>query len=225
MSDGPASLEEAVPQKQQISPTLPVNTIGNPAPLGLCSFALTTFCLSLYNTGAGVSTGQPGPNGIITGLALFYGGAAQFAAGMWEFAKGNTFAATAFTSYGAFWLSFATILIPGSGVISSYKADIETLEHHIGIYLASWTIYTFIMFLGTFRLNIGLLSLFGFLTLTFLFLTLGKFIPVIALTQAGGVLGIITAFIAWICGLSGLLTNENSYFTIPLGNLNRSKVH
>jgi len=216
----PVYLEEGLAQKGQTVKSIvsAPNQIANPAPLGLCAFALTTFCLSLYNTGAG----GPG-NGIIVGLALFYGGIAQFAAGMWEFVKGNTFGATAFTSYGAFWLSFATILIPGSGVVASYKTDIATLENHIGIYLLSWTIFTFIMFLGTFRANIGLMSLFGFLTLTFLLLTISKFTAVVALTQAGGVFGVITAFIAWTVGLSGLLTKENSYFVIPLGNLSKAQ--
>jgi succinate-acetate transporter protein len=76
--------------------------IADPAPLGLAAFALTTFFLSFVNAGWVPASVEP----VVFGLALAYGGAAQFAAGMWEFTKGNTFGATAFTSYGAFWLSF-----------------------------------------------------------------------------------------------------------------------
>jgi succinate-acetate transporter protein len=76
--------------------------IADPAPLGLAAFALTTFFLSFVNAGLVPATVEP----VVFGLALAYGGAAQFAAGLWEFAKGNTFGATAFCSYGAFWLSF-----------------------------------------------------------------------------------------------------------------------
>ena len=77
-------------------------TIANPGPLGLAAFALTTFVLSMFNAGLVSSAGEP----IVFGLAFAYGGLAQVLAGMWEFRTGNTFGATAFTSYGAFWLSF-----------------------------------------------------------------------------------------------------------------------
>ena len=81
--------------------------IANPGPLGLAAFAMTTFLLMLFKIG----TLSGAHVGIMIGLALAYGGIAQFAAGMWEFRSGNTFGATAFTSFGAFWVSFAFILI------------------------------------------------------------------------------------------------------------------
>src|SRR5262245_42904056 len=75
--------------------------IADPAPLGLGAFALTTFVLSFFNAGLVNAGGEP----IVFGLALAYGGLAQLLAGMWEFKNNNTFGATAFTSFGAFWLS------------------------------------------------------------------------------------------------------------------------
>ncbi|HEY8556984.1 MAG TPA: acetate uptake transporter, partial [Actinomycetes bacterium] len=83
-------------------PAATAETIADPAPLGLAAFALTTFVLSMFNAGLVDAKGEP----IVLGLALAYGGAAQLLAGMWEFRKGNTFGATAFSSYGAFWISF-----------------------------------------------------------------------------------------------------------------------
>src|SRR5881409_91652 len=76
--------------------------VADPGPLGLATFALTTFVLSMFNAGLVGKGGEP----VVLGLALAYGGLAQLLAGMWEFRTGNTFGATAFTSYGAFWLSF-----------------------------------------------------------------------------------------------------------------------
>lgn len=112
--------------------------VANPAPLGLMAFAATTFVLSLYNVGA---RGIARPNGV-TGLAIGYGGTAQFIAGVWEFAAGNTFGATAFCSYGAFWWSFAVILIPFFGVEESASAPggvaPDNLESALGIYLSAW---------------------------------------------------------------------------------------
>src|SRR5215467_12475260 len=92
-------------------------TIANPGPLGLSAFALTTFVLSTAN--AGLYTGASG----VVGLALFYGGLAQLVAGIMEFRTGNTFGATAFCSYGAFWLALGFILLPGSGILASLAAD------------------------------------------------------------------------------------------------------
>ena len=92
-------------------------TPADPGPLGLAGFALTTFVLSMFNSGLVSKAGEP----VVLGLALAYGGIAQFAAGMWEFRTGNTFGAVAFTSYGAFWVSFWAL-------ITFFAADIPA-EH------------------------------------------------------------------------------------------------
>src|SRR5690349_15986382 len=92
----PAEREAATPAGPQAW------KIADPGPLGLAAFALTTFVLSMFNAGLVSDKGEP----IVFGLAFAYGGLAQLLAGMWEFRTGNTFGATAFTSYGAFWISF-----------------------------------------------------------------------------------------------------------------------
>ena len=171
--------------------------IANPGPLGLSGFALTTFVLSLIN--AGIIGG--GNVAVVLGLALFYGGIAQFAAGMWEFKTGNTFGATAFTSYGAFWLSLAAIYIPGLGN-PALKLD----DQGVGYYLLGWTIFTGLMTLGTFRVNGGLVAVFVALFITFLLLALGALQGNKGLTQIGGYLGIVTAILAWYVALAGILS-------------------
>jgi len=102
MSTHATRREEAAPQASP--PAVAVAAIADPAPLGLAAFALTTFVLSSANAGLLPKTAE----GVVFGLALFYGGIVQVFAGLWEFAKGNTFGATAFCSYGAFWLSNAS---------------------------------------------------------------------------------------------------------------------
>lgn len=174
--------------------------IANPGPLGLCGFALTTFVLSCVN--AGLFKGNE--TGVVIGLAVFYGGIAQFAAGMWEFRSGNTFGATAFTSYGAFWLSFAALLIPGFGVgLGGEKGPTDT---GVGLYLLGWTIFTGIMLLGTFRVNGALVLVFAALFITFLLLALGALQANKSLSQLGGYLGIVTAILAWYTALAGILS-------------------
>jgi succinate-acetate transporter protein len=180
--------------------------IANPAPLGLSGFALTTFVLSAAN--AGLFSGAP----IVIGLALFYGGAAQFCAGMWEFKTGNTFGATAFTSYGAFWISFAFSILPIFGGKS--LADLAGATG-VGVYLLGWTIFTAYMLLGTFRLNGALVAVFFFLTITYLFLTIGALGGASGMTTIGGWLGLITAVLAWYTACAGVLAGVNSRIKLP----------
>lgn len=186
--------------------------IANPAPLGLCGFALTTFVLSSINAG----WFPAGGTNIVVGLALFYGGLAQLLAGMWEFRSGNTFGATAFSSYGAFWLSFAVIFIPGTGILDALTKT-NTLHQALGIYLLAWAIFTFLLFLGTLRINWGLIAILGLLTLTFLALALGELLGASSLGVLGGYLGILTALAAWYVALAGLLASSNGIFSLPLG--------
>jgi len=188
--------------------------IANPAPLGLFSFASTTLILSLVNVQTdGVTT----PN-IVVGMALFVGGLCQLLAGMWEFAAGNTFGATAFSSYGGFWLSFGTIFIPNSGILAAYEGPAASqLTDAIGFYLAVWFIFTFCMLIGSLRSNLGLISLFFFLTLTFMFLTIGQYKPGnVHIVKAGGGFGIVTAFIAYYCAAANLYSRESSFVSLPL---------
>ncbi|KAN0134682.1 FUN34 transmembrane protein [Lactarius tabidus] len=188
--------------------------IANPGPLGLYSFASTTLILSLYNVGArGIDT----PN-VVVGMAIFCGGLAQLLAGMWEFATGNCFGATAFTSYGAFWLSFACLLIPGTGIGEAYAASKNPAQEvpAIAIYLTSWAVVTFLFFIATLRKSIALSVLFGCLTFTFVLLAISDFQGSANLGKAGGAVGIITALVAYYIGLAEMLT-EDDLFTLPLG--------
>jgi hypothetical protein len=189
--------------------------LGNPAPLGLFSFASTTLVLSLFNAQARHVTV---PN-VVVGMALFFGGLAQFLAGMWEFAAGNTFGATAFTSYGAFWLSFATLFIPNSGIAAAYQADPGMEEDAIGIFLLAWMIVTFLFFIGSLRKSIGLSALFFFLTTTFLVLAIGFLNAKVNVIKIGGYFGVVTALIAYYCGLSDLLGHDG-IISLPTGKHN-----
>jgi succinate-acetate transporter protein len=192
-----------------------VATVANPSPLGLSAFALTTFVLSCIN--ANIFNGAVLPN-IVVGLALFYGGIAQMLAGMWEFRTGNTFGATAFTSYGAFWLALGSIFVPGFGIGAAFEAAATkgaNLGTAVGLFLLGWTIFTFIMFLGTLKSNGALIALFGLLFLTFVFLTIGNF-GAAGMVQIGGYLGILTAIVAWYTALAGVLSSGRSAFQLPV---------
>jgi hypothetical protein len=156
------------------------------------------------------------PN-VVVGMAIFAGGLAQLLAGMWEFPKGNVFGATAFTSYGAFWMSYATILIPGSGTIAAYASDPE-LESALGIYLITWFMVTFFLLIAAFKKHAAMVALFALLSLTFILLAANKFTGAVALGKAGGGVGVATAFVAYYIGLSDLLAADG--INLPVGRLN-----
>jgi succinate-acetate transporter protein len=183
--------------------------IANPAPLGLSAFALTTFVLSCSNAGFIFTQGTG--TSIVIGLALFYGGIMQLVAGIQEFRAGNTFGATAFCSYGGFWLSVGFLFLPGTGILASLVAT-RALGPALAAFFLGWTIFTGLMLIATFRLNGALVVVFALLFLTFLALTIGWWaggvlIPSTTWIQIGGWLGIVTAIAAWYTALAGVLAS------------------
>ena len=200
-------VSEARPQHPTLDEPqkMPISGISDPGSLGLGAFALTTFMLSLANTGL-----VPAAGAAVLGVALFYGGIAQLAAGMWEFATGNTFAATAFTSYGAFWLSFWWL---ETNPVVAERAGASG----VGVYLLVWAIFTAYMTIAAVKTNRVILTVFVLLTVTFIALALGKFTGSGALSEAGGWLGLATAFAAWY-GSAAVVVNATWGRTVfPVG--------
>jgi succinate-acetate transporter protein len=186
-------------------------SIADPAPLGLAAFALTTFLLSLVNAKLIPAAAEP----VVLGPALAYGGIAQFAAGMWEFRKGNTFGATGFASYGAFWLSYWAL-------VTFYATSLgRSAPTAIGWFLVSWGIFTTIMFLASLRTTAALVVLFALLAATFYVLGAGALNTSGSVTQIGGWLGIVTAAVAWYTALAAVMTSTFGRPILPNPSLGR----
>ena len=172
--------------------------IADPGPLGLAAFAMTTFVLSVFNANI---IGTLALVGVVLPLALFYGGAVQILAGMWEFRKNNTFGALAFSSYGAFWITLAWYL-------RYLAAGLPTATEHEarGLFLLAWTIFTAYMLVASLRTTIMLTAVFAFLFATFLLLAIGVLAapPNATLIKAGGWLGLVTALLAWYHSFAGV---------------------
>ena len=187
----------------------PGSHLADPGPLGLAAFALTTAVLSAVNAGWVPATVEP----VVFGLALAYGGIAQFAAGMWEFAKGNTFGATAFTSYGAFWVSFWWL----TGHSGLEKLSANDAGKGVGLFLLVWGIFTLYMAVAATRVSIGVFAVFALLTLTFLVLAWGEFATSANIHKLGGYLGLITALAAWYASFAGVLAFTHKRPILPVG--------
>jgi succinate-acetate transporter protein len=167
--------------------SVPAPAIANPGPLGLAAFATTTFILSMFNAGLVSTTAEP----IVFGVALAYGGLAQMLAGMWEFRTGNTFGATAFTSYGAFWLSFWAFV-----QFFEDKVPAADAGHAVGLYLIAWGIFTTYMFVASLRTTAAISLVFILLAVTFVVLGIGNAGAHDGIVKLGGWLGLATALAA-----------------------------
>ncbi|KAF6793424.1 GPR/FUN34 family protein (GPR1/FUN34/yaaH family protein) [Colletotrichum sojae] len=197
----------------------------NPAPLGLSAFALTTFVLSCVNLQA---RGVTKPN-IAVPLAFGYGGLVQLLAGMWEMAVGNTFGATALSSYGGFWIAYGILLTPNWNIIGEdgpYAANYSDHYSAVGFFLTGWFIFTTLLLLCTMRSTVVFFSLFFTLDLAFLFLACenyaannGALTAMRNLQICGGTFGMIAAFLAWYCALAGIQDDSNSFFQVPVFHL------
>lgn len=178
----------------------------HPAPVGLCGFALSTFVQSLVNLNArNVTNGN-----IVIGLGFFYGGMVQILAGMWSIAVGDIFSATAFTSYGSYWLSFAAISTESFGIRASFDNEQE-FNSCMGFYLIGWFIFTFFMLLCTIRTNIVSFGLYLFMDLGFLFTATAAFSGEIVFNKVAGACGLVSCLCAWYDAFSWITSRDLTY--------------
>ena len=190
-------------------------SVADPAPLGLAAFALTTFLLSGHNA-------TFIPDVIWVGPALFYGGLAQLLAGMWEFRNRNVFGATAFSTYGAFWLSlgvFVTLLTTSKGFASTLAgADVPNA---LAWFLLAFAIFNMYMLFWSSRINIAVFAVFLTLEVTEIILAWGFFREAHGgsayITHLGGWIGILTALAAWYASAAGVVNGMSPTAVLPVG--------
>ena len=187
-------------------------SVADPGPLGLAAFALTTFVLSMFNSGLVSDKGEP----IVFGLAFAYGGLAQLLAGMWEFRTGNTFGAVAFTSFGAFWISFFLLAVFFAPNLTAADAG-----HAIGLYLWAWAIFTTYMFVASLRTTGAVALVFFLLAITFVLLGIGESGAHTDVTKWGGYVGIATAIAAWYASFAAVTNSTYGRTVLPVRPLNR----
>jgi succinate-acetate transporter protein len=186
-------------------------TPADPGPLGLAGFAMTTFVLSMFNANLVSPAGEP----VVLGLALAYGGLAQLLAGMWEFRTGNTFGAVAFTSFGAFWISFwALVTFFEPNIPAAHAGDA------VGLYLIGWGIFTAYMFVASLRTTAAVATVFGLLMVTFFLLGIGQAGDHTDIIKAGGWFGLATAAAAWYASFAAVANSTFGHTVLPVKPLN-----
>jgi len=168
---------------------------------------MTTFVLSMFNTGLVGKGAEP----VVLGLALAYGGIAQLLAGMWEFRTGNTFGAVAFTSFGAFWISYWALVTFFIGDIPSNEVGAA-----VGLYLISWGIFTAYMFVASLRTTAAIAAVFVLLAVTFFLLGIGNANESNGLIELGGWFGLVTAVAAWYASFAAVTNSTFGRTVLPV---------
>ncbi|MEA1063537.1 acetate uptake transporter [Apirhabdus apintestini] len=182
-------------------------TLANPAPLGLMGFGMTTILLNLHNIGLFPM------DGIILAMGIFYGGLAQIFAGLLEYKKGNTFGLTAFTSYGAFWLTLVAILLmPKVGLADAANG------HFLGVYLGLWGVFTLFMFFGTLTSARALQFVFLSLTILFALLAVGHLTDSENIVHIAGWVGIVCGASAVYLAMGEVLNAQFGRTVLPIGD-------
>ena len=188
-------------------------SVADPAPLGLAAFALTTFVLSMHNAFGGGRT----PLLAFFGFAIFYGGLAQFTAGMWEFRRNNAFGATAFGTYGGFWMglgAFVTLVVFGKVASADVAPSLAWI-------LFSFAVFNTYMMLWSARINMAVFGVFLTLEATEILLFIGNLAGNAAgsgVVQIGGYVGILTAAVAWYASAAGVVNNMSETPVLPVGS-------
>jgi succinate-acetate transporter protein len=190
---------EPTPQRR-----VDLGPVADPAPLGLAAFALTTFLLSAKN--AGWTDGGDA----WLGFAFAYGGLAQLLAGMWEFRNRNVFGATAFSTYGAFWIGLGLYVLLAEGASANPHND-------LGFILLAFAIFNTYMLLWSTRLTVAVFAVFLSLEVTEVILSIGFLADSTRIIQAGGVVGVVTAAIAWYASSAGVVNGMASRQVLPVG--------
>jgi uncharacterized protein len=196
-----STTEDAAPA---VAPAVAAPAIADPAPLGLAAFALTTFLLSAVNAGWAKNT-----SGLDwLGYAIAYGGLCQLLAGMWEFRNKNVFGATAFSTYGGFWIGLGLFVL---------LAHAPAGTKDVGWILLAFAIFNTYMLIFASQLNVAVFLVFLTLELTEIFLFWGILGANSTLVKVGGVVGIVTAFVAWYTSAAGVINGMKGRPVLPVG--------
>jgi len=189
--------------------TAPALAVADPAPLGLAAFALTTFLLSASNAKwMNSATGDAW-----LGYALAYGGLGQLLAGMWEFRNKNVFGATAFSTYGGFWIGLALWVL----LVAPNAASATAADHDLGWILLAFAIFNTYMMLWSSALNMAVFAVFLTLELTEIVLFIGFLSNSSGTIKIGGYVGILTALCAWYASAAGVIAGMKGRPVLPVG--------
>ncbi len=182
------------------------DSTGNPAPLGLYGFALTTILLNIHNIGVFPL------DSMIMAMGIFYGGLAQVIVGIMEWKKKNTFGTVAFTSYGFFWMTLVGLMI-----LPKLGWGLPATSASMAAYLAVWGLFSLILFVGTLTSNKAIQFVFGTLVILFALLSIGDALESVSIKHLAGYVGIICGLSAMYLASAEVLNEMYGKTILPIG--------
>ena len=212
----------SVSDEQGVRPaaTPAISGIADPAPLGLAAFALTTFLLSAKNADWMSHSSTLS----FLGYAFAYGGLCQLLAGMWEFRNRNVFGATAFSSYGGFWIGlYLWVKDVGGGLLATKTPlGVAQFNHDLGWILLAFAIFNTYMLIMSTQVNLAVFAVFLTLELTEILgaaanFTAGSHANPTGFVEVSGYVGIITALCAWYASAAGVANGQAGRIRLPVG--------
>jgi uncharacterized protein len=200
---------QAVPD----APVAATSPVADPAPLGLAAFALTTFLLSAFN--AGWMTKSSGLAWV--GYAFAYGGLVQLLAGMWEFRNRNVFGATAFSTYGGFWIGLGLYFQLYGAKLATHPLTASLFDRDVAWILLAFAIFNTYMMLWSMAVTKAVFAVFLTLEITEILLFAGNFALNTNIVKAGGYVGVLTALVAWYTSSAGVFNGMRGRAVVPVG--------
>jgi uncharacterized protein len=196
-----------------VAPAAAASPAADPAPLGLAAFALTTFLLSAFN--AGWMTKASGLAWL--GYAFAYGGLCQLLAGMWEFKNRNVFGATAFSTYGGFWIGLGLYVELVGAKLLTHVVTVSLFDRDIGWILLAFAIFNTYMLVCSTAVNMAVFAVFLTLEATEIILFIGNFSLSSGTVKFGGYVGVLTALVAWYTSAAGVFNGLRGRQVVPVG--------
>src|SRR6266576_3661100 len=207
MAMGPLRGARGASMTETTTTTAPTPAVADPAPLGLAAFALTTFLLSAKN-----ANWTDGTDAWL-GYAFAYGGLVQLLAGMWEFRNRNVFGATAFSTYGGFWIGLGLWAL----LVAPKAASPAAANHDIAWILLTFAIInTYLLILST-QVNMAVFLVFLTLEVTEIILFIGLFGGSTGTVKFGGYVGLVTALVAFYTSAAGISNGLTGKLRFPVG--------
>jgi uncharacterized protein len=200
---------QAVPD----APVAATSPVADPAPLGLAAFALTTFLLSAFN--AGWMTKSSGLAWV--GYAFAYGGLGQLLAGMWEFRNKNVFGATAFSTYGGFWIGLGLYFQLYGAKLATHPLTASLFDRDVAWILLAFAIFNTYMLMWSAAVTKAVFAVFLTLEVTEILLFAGNFALNTNVVKAGGYVGVLTALVAWYTSSAGVFNGMRGRAVVPVG--------
>ncbi|HBY98887.1 MAG: acetate uptake transporter [Ardenticatenaceae bacterium] len=209
----------AIPKEVETNPPAQVflQPIAAPSILGLFGFAGATFIVATHMAGWYGDATTPL---YLFPFAAFFGGLAQFLAGMWAYKARDGLATAMHGMWGAFWMAYGVLfLLFATGTLTQPTGAFPAL----GFWFIVLAAITWVGMWAAFAENLALVVVLGFLALGATLAAIAELGGNAPLTVLAGWSFIISAVCAWYTASALMLESTFERPVLPLGKFEHAK--